>query len=75
MTSPTSTTPPKAPARLPTWRELIEQENAVREFLRARSRCPPTRPEKIITGPVVAPFDGDLARVVKLPNGSGRIEV
>lgn len=30
---------------------------------------------RIIAGPVVAPFDGDVARVVELPDGSGRIEV
>jgi hypothetical protein len=28
----------------------------------------------VIAGPVVAPFDGDVARIVKLPNGSPRIE-
>jgi hypothetical protein len=30
--------------------------------------------EKVLVGPVVAPFDGDVARVVKLPNGTGRID-
>ena len=29
---------------------------------------------RIIAGPVVAPFDGDVARVVELADGSGRID-
>jgi hypothetical protein len=31
--------------------------------------------ERVIAGPVVAPFDGDVARVVALPTGACRIEV
>src|SRR5215471_18357142 len=70
MTSLKPTTPPTK-ARLPTVRELIEEEKKWREILRARMR---RMHEKIIAGPVVAPFDGDAARVVELPNGTGRID-
>ena len=48
MTSPTSTTPPKAPARLPIWKELIEDERRYREKLikvRAKKRRMPTHAE------------------------------
>ena len=34
----------------------------------------PTTTLRIIAGPVVAPFDGDVARVVKLSTGACRIE-
>jgi hypothetical protein len=72
MTSLKPTTPPKAPARLPTWRELIEQEEQVREILRARMR---RKSEKVIAGPVVTPIlNGDVARVIELPAGGWRIE-
>jgi hypothetical protein len=48
MTSPTSTTPPKAPVRPPIWKELIEQERRYREKLikvRAKRRRMPTHAE------------------------------
>jgi hypothetical protein len=68
----TPTTPPKAPARLPTWQELIAQENEVREILRARMR---RKSEKVIAGPCVTPIlNGDVARVIELANGGLRIE-
>jgi hypothetical protein len=75
----TTTTP-----HLPTWRELIAQENEVREILRARMRRAATTatPEaamspnlRVIAGPCVTPIiGGDVARVVILPDGTGRIE-
>jgi len=53
MTSPTSTTPPKDPARLPTWQELVNQERKLLEglvqLMRERwSRCPPAKVDKIV---------------------------
>ena len=53
MTSPTSTTPPKEPARLPTWQELVNQERKLLEglvqLMRERwSRCPPAEIDKIV---------------------------
>jgi hypothetical protein len=52
MTSPTSTTPPKDPARLPTWKELVNQERKLLEGLvqvmRERSRRPPAKIEEIV---------------------------
>jgi hypothetical protein len=53
MTSPTSTTPPKDPARLPAWTELVNQERKLLEglvqLMRKRwSRCPPTEIDKIV---------------------------
>jgi hypothetical protein len=69
MTSLPTTTLPKA-ARLPTWRELIEEEEKLREFLRARSRR-----SRVIAGPCVTPImNGDVARVVELATGGLRIE-
>jgi hypothetical protein len=67
----TTTTPPKTPPRLPTWRELIEQENEVRKLLRTST----LKPNTIIAGPVVTPIiNGDVARVVERPTGGWRIE-
>jgi hypothetical protein len=52
MTSPTPTTPPKAPARLPTWKELVNQERKLLEglvqLMRERSRRPPAEMDKIV---------------------------
>ena len=52
MTSPTSTTPPKDPACLPTWNELVNQERKLLEglvqLMRERSRRPPTEIDKIV---------------------------
>ena len=54
MTSPTSTTPPKDPARLPTWQELVNQERKLLEglvqLMRERSRRPPAEIDKIVAG-------------------------
>ena len=54
MTSPPSTTPPKDPARLPTWNELVNQERKLLEGLvqlmreRWSGRCPPAEIDKIV---------------------------
>jgi hypothetical protein len=52
MTSPRSTTPPKDPARLPTWKELVNQERKLLEglvqLLRERSRRPPAEIDEIV---------------------------
>ena len=52
MTSPTSTTPPKDPARLPAWTELVNQERKLLEglvqLMRERSPHPPAEIDKIV---------------------------
>jgi hypothetical protein len=52
MTSQTPTTPPKVPARLPTWRELVNQERKLLEglvqLMRERSRRPPAEIDEIV---------------------------
>ena len=52
MTSPTSTTPPKDPARLPTWTELVNQERkfleGLVELMRATSSRPPAEIDEIV---------------------------
>jgi hypothetical protein len=52
MTSPTSTTPPKEPARLPTWQELVNQERKLLEglvkLMRERNRRSPAEIEEIV---------------------------
>ena len=52
MTSPPTTTPPKNPARLPTWTELVNQERKLLEglveLMRATSSRPPAEIEEIV---------------------------
>ena len=78
MTSLPTKTPPTR-ARLPTWRELVAQENELREILRrrlaAKMMSPNLRSERVIASPCVTPIiNGDVARVVKLASGRCRIE-
>jgi len=84
MKSLKPTTPPKAPARLPTLRELIETEEKVREILRARMRRTAPTPEAGSMSPNLksenltvldtGKIDGGAYRWVKLADGSGRVE-
>jgi hypothetical protein len=52
MTSPKSTTPPKDPARLSTWTELVNQERKLLEglvkLMRKRSHRPPAEIDEIV---------------------------
>jgi hypothetical protein len=52
MTVTPTTTPPKDPARAPTWKELVNQErrllDGLIQFMRARSRRPPAEIEEIV---------------------------
>jgi len=52
MTSPPTTTPPNDPARLPTWKELVNQErrllDGLVQLMRARSRRPPAEIDEIV---------------------------
>jgi hypothetical protein len=52
MTSPTTTTPPKDPAPLPTWTELVNQERKLLEglvqLMRERTRRPPAELDELV---------------------------
>jgi hypothetical protein len=52
MTSLKPPTPPKAPARLPTWTELVNQErrllDGIVQLMRERSRRPPAEIDEIV---------------------------
>jgi hypothetical protein len=84
MTSPTTTTPPTR-ARLPTaaeaddmaGRAFLEATRELNEEERRKTAAEPKmmKPNTIIAGPCVTPIlNGDVARVVELPDGGLRIE-
>jgi hypothetical protein len=64
MTSPTSTTPPKAPARLPTWTELVNQERKLLEGLIELMRTTSSRPPAEIDEIVARALEEALAEII-----------
>jgi hypothetical protein len=77
----TATTSPKTPARLPTWRELIEEEEKLRELLRVKcvAASASARPHSEMKSESfkvrdTAHIDGGAYRWLELPDGSWRVE-
>jgi hypothetical protein len=66
MTSPTSTTPPKNPARLPTWTELVNQERGLLDGLveLMRTKWWPCRPPAETEEVVADALEKALAEII-----------